>query len=108
MAPAGALRSTASDLLRFTAACAEPPEDPPGPGMRIATTPHHRVSPRLAVGLGWLIASPRGRPEVTWHNGGTWGFRSFAGFGRGPVAAVVLANTARGVDRLGFRLLGAG
>jgi hypothetical protein len=44
---------------------------------------------------------------VVWHNGGTWGFRSFAGFapGRGS-AAVVLSNTARAVDRTGFELLG--
>jgi len=42
---------------------------------------------------------------MIWHNGGTWGFRSFAGFvpARG-VAVVVLANTARGVDRLGVQV----
>jgi D-alanyl-D-alanine-carboxypeptidase/D-alanyl-D-alanine-endopeptidase len=105
MAPAGALRSTAADMLRFLRACAEPPAEPPGPGIRLATREHFRPSKRLAVGLGWLIASPRGRPPTTWHNGGTWGFRSFAGFRDGPVAVVVLANTARSVDRLGFRLL---
>ena len=44
-------------------------------------------------------------PEV-FHNGGTWGFASFAGFSpERDRAAVVLANTARSVDRLGWRLL---
>ena len=60
----------------------------------------------MRIGLGWLMVAPRGQGPVVWHNGGTWGFRSFAGFShhRGR-ATVVLANTARSVDRLGWRLL---
>jgi hypothetical protein len=43
---------------------------------------------------------------VVWHNGGTWGFRSFVGFTPDrDRAVVVLANTARSVDRIGWRLL---
>lgn len=43
---------------------------------------------------------------MVWHNGGTWGFRSFAGMmpERGR-AVVVMSNTAHSVDRLGLRLL---
>jgi D-alanyl-D-alanine-carboxypeptidase/D-alanyl-D-alanine-endopeptidase len=43
-----------------------------------------------------------------WHNGGTFGFRSFAGYSpEQGVGAVALTNTLRGVDRLGFKLLDA-
>ncbi len=43
-----------------------------------------------------------------WHNGGTFGFRSFAGYvPEAGIAAVVLTNTLRGVDGLGFKLLDA-
>jgi hypothetical protein len=51
---------------------------------------------------------PGGTGPVLWHNGGTTGFRSFAGLTRERGAAVVvLSNTARSVDRLGLRLLKA-
>ncbi len=58
------------------------------------------------MGLGWIVVTPRGKSATIFHNGGTWGFRSFAGFSpeRGR-AAVVLSNTARGVDGIGWRLL---
>jgi CubicO group peptidase (beta-lactamase class C family) len=61
------------------------------------------------VGLGWLIARPPGAAgPVLWHDGGTGGFRSFVGVDREVgTAVVVLANTARSVDRLGLRLLKA-
>jgi CubicO group peptidase (beta-lactamase class C family) len=64
---------------------------------------------RTEVGLGWLIARPPGAAgPMLWHNGGTGGFRSFVGVDREVgTAVVVLANTARSVDRLGLRLLKA-
>jgi CubicO group peptidase (beta-lactamase class C family) len=110
LAPAGSLRSTAADVLRFLTACVAPPADPPGPALALAARPHARINGRMAIGLCWVVSTPRGRPPVVWHNGGTWGFRSWAGFcAERETAAVVLANTARGVDRLGFALLdGAG
>ena len=44
--------------------------------------------------------------EVLLHNGGTGGFRSFTGFVPGTgAAAVVLSNSARSMDPLGFRIL---
>lgn len=61
---------------------------------------------KFRIGLCRMVATyPRGL-RVVWHNGGTWGFTSSAGFApeRGA-AAVVLPNTARGVDRTGLRLL---
>ncbi|MFC9763395.1 hypothetical protein [Rhodococcus jostii] len=42
----------------------------------------------------------------TWHNGGTGGFRSWAGLDRGTATgAVVLSATAASVHRPGFLLL---
>ena len=106
MPAAGSLRSSAEDMLRFLAACLEPPAEPPGPALALAQEPHARIGKRLELGLCWMISNRRQRPKVVWHNGGTWGFRSFAGIAPADrTAAVVLANTARSVDRLGFRLL---
>ena len=55
-----------------------------------------------------MIFDRPGGPRVVWHNGGTWGFRSFAAFAPGrAAAAVVMSNTARSVDRLGLSLVEA-
>ena len=103
---AGSLRSTAGDMLRFLAACLQPPRAHPGPALARAARPHARISARASIGLGWLIVRRRGRRPFCFHNGGTWGFRSFAAFvPEARLAVVVLANTFRSVDRLGFRLL---
>ena len=106
MPAAGSLRSSTEDMLRFLAACLNPPPGPVGAALRLAQQPHARISKRAQVGLCWIILTRPHHPAVLWHNGGTWGFRSFAGFapdqGR---AAVVMSNTAWSVDRLGASLI---
>ena len=106
MPAAGSLRSNADDMLRFLAACLEPPAEAPGPALALAQQPHARLGKRLEIGLCWMISNHRRCPKVVWHNGGTWGFRSFAGFAPDrAAAAVAMANTARSVDRFGFGLI---
>lgn len=100
-APAGiGLWSTVGDLatlLSATMAGTAPGAD--------ATRPRFDESASRRVGYGWFTDRIDGQ-EITWHNGGTGGFRSFMGFdrttGRG---VVVLANTDREVDTLGRHLL---
>jgi CubicO group peptidase (beta-lactamase class C family) len=105
MPAAGSLRSNAEDMLRFLAACLQPPAEPPGPAIALAQQPQARIGKRLEIGLCWMISNRPRHPNVVWHNGGTWGFRSFAGFApQQRTAAVLMSNTARSVDRLGFRL----
>jgi serine-type D-Ala-D-Ala carboxypeptidase/endopeptidase len=59
---------------------------------------------RGEVDLEIPLSAPQ--EPVVWHNGGTWGFSSFAAFSpERHRAVVVLSNTARSVDRLGWRLL---
>jgi serine-type D-Ala-D-Ala carboxypeptidase/endopeptidase len=62
---------------------------------------------RVGGGLGWTRLTPRGSEhQLLFHNGGTGGFRSFTGFVPATdTAAVVLSNSARSVDRLGFCIL---
>ena len=106
---AGALRSTATNLLGFLAANLEPARTPLAAQIERTQRPRLRAAKRVEVGLGWLIAHPPGAAgPVLWHNGGTSGFRSLVAFTREThTAVVVLSNTARSVDRLGLRLLKA-
>lgn len=99
---AGALRSTADDLLRYLQAQLEPDSTVLADAIRLTQRP--RSAKRAAMGLGWVRND--GAHPLWWHNGGTGGFRSFAGFVPDrKVAVVVLSSSARSVDRLGVRAL---
>jgi CubicO group peptidase (beta-lactamase class C family) len=104
---AGALRSTAADMLGFLRANLDPADTPLASQIERTQLPRLRVAKHTEIGLGWLIARlPGVAGPMLWHNGGTAGFRSFVGAIKGTGAAVVvLSNTARSVDRLGLRLL---
>jgi CubicO group peptidase (beta-lactamase class C family) len=104
---AGALRSTATDMLTFLRAQLSPHDTPLGPAIAL-THPERRPGKRLGIGLGWLRVPMRGERIMLWHNGGTGGFRAFAGFvPAAGVGAVALTNDLRSVDRGGLDLLTA-
>jgi CubicO group peptidase (beta-lactamase class C family) len=108
LAPAGSLRSSADDVLRFLAACLTPPPGELGAALTLAQQPHARSRLGIELGLCWIVSTPRKRPRITWHNGGTWGFAAFAGFAPDlGSAAVTLSNTVRPVDAAGLRLVQA-
>jgi CubicO group peptidase (beta-lactamase class C family) len=107
LAGAGALRSTATDMLRFLGATLDPASTPLAAPLERIQRPRHRMGRGMQMGLGWLIVrSPEPAGPLLWHNGGTSGFRSFVGVARDRgIAVVVLSKAARSVDRLGLRLV---
>ncbi len=106
LAPAGALRSTARDMLKFLTAAMGLRETPLRRAFDLMLEKEQPTGvPDLTIGLGWHIWRRYGT-EIVWHNGGTGGYRTWAGFD--PVkkaGAVVLCNTAFGVDDLGLYAL---
>ena len=108
LAGAGALRSTVADILRFLAAQLGDAPEPLNEAIRTTHEPRSRRG-ALGIGLGWFMLPVRDRPyEVLWHDGGTGGFRSVAGFVADvDTAIVVLANSSRPVDNLGLEILEA-
>jgi D-alanyl-D-alanine-carboxypeptidase/D-alanyl-D-alanine-endopeptidase len=108
LAGAGALRSTANDLLIFLDAFLDHAPNALAPAMA-AMLMHRRPAglPHLEIGLGWSVLVEHSR-EIVWHNGGTGGYRSFVGFDpQRQVGVVVLGNAATtvGVDDIGLHLL---
>lgn len=104
---AGALRSTAKDMAKFVRAnvgywktdLAIPVSD--------AQKPQRDANGKMKIGLAWHIL-PAASGDIVWHNGGTGGFRSFAGVnGARRKGIVVLTNTAESVDDIGFHFLDA-
>lgn len=106
LAGCGALRSTADDMLRFLAANMGLIDSPLLPAMRET----HRKRESLGIegmdiGLGWQIQTRDGVKTV-WHNGGTGGYRSFAGFAPDKgLGVVVLTNAFCEIDDIGLHLL---
>jgi len=107
LAGAGALRSTTTDMLRYAAANLATADT----GLLGAM--HEAVRARRAfgtqgdsIGFNWIVSRP-GERAITWHNGGTGGYRTFLGLDRAAGrAVVVLTNSGgTGLDDLGFHLL---
>jgi CubicO group peptidase (beta-lactamase class C family) len=107
LAGAGALRSTANDLLTFLAAELGHDQTPLAAAMAAQLLPRVPTETRSLQALGWLVLTD-GAGEIAWHDGGTGGFRGFLGFDRGRGRGVaVLTNTAsmRGAGDIGFHVL---
>lgn len=106
VAPAGAILSTADDMLKFAAA-----------QLGLVETPLHAAmlrqremlgpgpAPGLRPGLGWMLIEDRG---ILWHNGMTGGFSAMLALSpAGKKAAIVLSNTAHKVDDIGLHAVDA-
>jgi CubicO group peptidase (beta-lactamase class C family) len=106
-AGAGALRSTANDMLSFLAAQLGDKQSDLGPAIAATLATRKPAGSGMEIGLGWLIRQKKGS-EIIWHNGGTGGYRTFAGYDpKARTGVVVLSNVSppAGTDDLGFHLL---
>ena len=107
LAGAGALRSTVNDMLKYLAANVDPAHSPLAPAIEMTHVKRHETdNPNLNLGLAWhILTTPNGN-NITWHNGGTGGYRTFTGFD--PVrhaGIVVLSNSSTSVDDIGLHLI---
>lgn len=102
---AGAIRSTASDMLAFAAANLSADGDRLHAAMRAAHAPRVPMKDDQRVGLAWMVAKPKSR-TITWHWGGTGGFRSYLGLDlEARRAVVLLTNSSQMWNDFGHNLL---
>ena len=93
-APAGGLRSTVGDMLRFLAAHLHPEDAPIGAALELTQRTRRAITPHDDMAMAWHVRRRNDR-TVLWHNGGTSGFGSFCAFERRRSTAVVaLYNSA--------------
>jgi len=106
LAGAGALRSTASDVLRWSSLHAGIIDSPLRSAMEEVQSSQGKSGPGTGkVAIGWLIR-PSSQGNLVWHSGGTGGTRAWTGFNRrAGRSVVVLANSSVIVDDIGFHLL---
>jgi CubicO group peptidase (beta-lactamase class C family) len=110
LAGAGAIRSTADDLLTFLQQQITPESSPLAGAIKL-TQSTRKTTKNGEIGLAWLVVGKDGRTGY-FHNGATGGYTSFMAFE--PAAkngVVLLSNTAdafsrdNSLDKLGFDLL---
>ena len=106
LAGAGAVRSTAADMTRFLAAAMGLTHTRLDSAFAMTVVPQGDAgSPVMDIGLGWHILK-RPALRIVWHNGGTGGYRTWAGYDPArKVGVVVLTNAQGGPDDIGFHLL---
>jgi serine-type D-Ala-D-Ala carboxypeptidase/endopeptidase len=94
LAGAGAIRSTAGDMLKFVEANLAQDDSPITKAVRLSHVKRHTMKDGQAMGLGWHIA----RDRITrWHNGMTGGYSSWVSVvPKFKAGVVVLSNTASG------------
>ncbi|MCC6774225.1 MAG: beta-lactamase family protein, partial [Gemmatimonadaceae bacterium] len=81
LAGAGALRSSARDMRKFARAVtgALSGEGPLAKAIALSIEPRRPTPiPGTRIGLAWHVREKNGE-RITWHNGGTGGFRTFFG-----------------------------
>lgn len=112
MAPAGAFRSTAEDLLMFLQANLRETNPQMAAILERSQQRYFENSDTLSIGLAWQIWTLLNGPVVHWHNGGTGGYISFISFDKAKQTGVVilsnygdaLAND-NSVDEMAIRIL---
>ena len=105
---AGAIRSTANDMLKFLSAWLGYTQSPLAAAMKTQlATRRPTTIPDMDIALGWHIQKKYDR-EIVWHNGGTGGYHSFVGFDlKSRTGVVVLSNSANDIDDIGRHLMDA-
>ena len=102
LAGAGAIRSTANDMLRYLKANMGLDPSPLAAAMQLAQEPRRDMNRNVRIGLAWMTTA-RG---IVWHNGGTGGYHSFIGFdAERRHGVVILCNSTFAIDDLGFGVL---
>lgn len=108
-AGAGALRSTASDMAKFLAANLGLTKSKIGDSLEeaqvLARTYASENGPDFRIGFNWLTTKSDDI-EIQWHNGGTGGYRAFAGMDhKNKKGVFVVTNGSASADDIGFHIL---
>jgi len=97
LAGAGALRSTATDMLKFLAANLGEPQNDLERAMRLAHQPRFTLSPNSEIGLGWITMTTKSGAHLVFHDGGTGGYGAIAGFDPARNVGLVLLGNRTGI-----------
>lgn len=109
LAPAGGLTSTGNEMLTYLENMCFPKTERSKAIINKLTVQTVSLSPKVAVGLGWHMLHEKEQQPVYWHNGGTYGFSTFAAFVKDKSKAVIVVfnqfNKNGACDGLGISII---
>lgn len=110
LAPAGGLKCTAAEMSRYLQLMSNPYNEQSRIIIDSLTSVTHTLSPIVSIGRGWHSFTLKNKPVIYWHNGGTYGFSTFAAFikGTGQWVMVVVNHFDKNdtvSDRIGMQVM---
>jgi len=103
LAGAGAIRSSAYDMIKYVAAEMNLTPSPLHDAMTLTHQPRHNKVGGNEIGLNWFIVT-EGSQKIISHGGATGGYRAFVGF-TDKLGVVVLTNSDDDGDDIAMHLL---
>lgn len=106
LAGAGGIKSDASDLLQYLEFMASQAKHPV---IQSVLTKTASINNQIAIAKGWHTLEQSGKTLMYWHNGGTYGFSTFAAFNpknQNCIVVVINAFSKNDIaDRLGIEIM---
>ena len=90
LAPAGGIKCSGKEMLRYLQYMARPEEAGNKKIIDNLLLPTVAINQTMHVCKAWHTFELPGRPVIYWHNGGTFGFSTFAAFIKGEDKAVMV------------------
>ena len=106
-AGAGAIRSNGRDMMKYLAANMGLTSSALTPAIEMSHKFQRKFDPdTMHIGFAWITVTNEAG-DLTWHNGGTGGYRSFLGLNKATKTGVlVLANSNDNADVIAHGILG--
>jgi CubicO group peptidase (beta-lactamase class C family) len=109
LAPAGGLKCTTKEILTYLQYMANPADEKAGEIIEKLLQPTVSLYPKVNVCRAWHTIEEKDKPTIYWHNGGTYGFSTFAAFIKGQQKAVIVVvnkfNESKISDLLGITIM---
>lgn len=109
LAPAGNIKSSAIQMLAYLQYMANPADEAAKEIIDNLLKPTVSLYPKINVCRAWHTLEEKDKPVIYWHNGGTYGFSTFAAFIKGQQKAVIVVvnkfNENKISDALGIAIM---
>jgi len=109
LAPAGGLKCTGKEMMTYLQTMAMPEAPAEKKIISEILQPTVAVNARVNVCKAWHTLEEKEKPVIYWHNGGTYGFSTFAAFVKGQQKAVIVVvnkfNQNNTSDGLGIAIM---
>ena len=109
LAPAGGLKCNAQEMLAYLTKMGDPVNEQSKEIINKLLEPTVQLNSSMNVCRGWVALEQKDKPIIYWHNGGTYGFSTFAAFTKGGKQAVIVVvnkfNANAVSDGLGMSII---